>query len=165
MTPVERAKAMLPNIPLELFDAFMVPFIDDCGLPFINNFDLTHNTPWYQLLHRYDLYKFSRLQWNVSPLILNEKVLNPESYTDIKLLIMDHVMNVETPVRWNVTDSKKRFLWHMDYIKRTGTFCTPIVIVRTEFNNFIILDGVHRMSALYALRLHHSVAIPAWIGT
>jgi Uri superfamily endonuclease len=72
---------------------------------------------------------------------------------------------METPIRRKVTDSKKRFLWHMDYIKRTGKFCAPIVIVRTESNHFIILDGSHRMSALYALRLHQTLAVDAWIGS
>ena len=165
MTSVERAKAMLYKMPPELFNSYMVPFIDDCGWPFHGLFDLTHNTPWYQLFHGLSLYKFSNLQWNLSPIVLHENILHPNSYTDIKLLIADHVFDMETPIRRTVVDSKKRFLWHMEYIKRTRKLCTPIVIMRTESSNFIILDGVHRMSALYALQLHQTVAVDAWTGT
>jgi hypothetical protein len=164
MTPVERAKAMLSKMPSQLFDTYMVPFIEDCGWPFNNLFDLTHNTPWFQLFHGLPPYKFSNLQWSLTPIVLNENLLHPNSFTDIKLLIADHVLDMETPIRRKVVDSKKRFLWHMEYIKRTGKFCTPIVIMKTESNNFIVLDGVHRTSALYALQLQHSVAVNAWIG-
>jgi hypothetical protein len=49
MTPIERAKSMLPNIPTDVFDKFFAPLIiNDIGWPFFSIYDSLNGTDWYR---------------------------------------------------------------------------------------------------------------------
>jgi hypothetical protein len=164
MTSVERAKAMFPNMPDEPFNILIAGLLGTDPWPFSFITESTRGTNWHYHLGGLTLYQFSQLRWNLSMLFVNENILHPDSNNDILRLILDHVLDQETAVRRNITNSKERFLWHKAYIERTGTLSAPIVMIRTG-NSFRVLDGSHRMAALYSLRLHHSVAVDAWIGS
>lgn len=156
MTPIEQAKSMLPNMPTPLFDMFIAPLIDDTPNVFFGS-------RWFYHFGGLSLYQFSQLRWNISTLLINENILHPDSNSDIQLLITDHVKNIETSIRRNVVNSKARFLGLVEYIKRTGCLPAPIVLIRTGYT-FRILDGSHRMAALFTLSLNETVPVKAWIG-
>lgn len=109
------------------------------------------------------LQQFRDLRWNRSSFLLHKYILHPDSYCDIQLLIRNHVKGIKTHRVRNVQNSKKRFRWHMEYIQRAGCLFAPIIMVVT-FDGLRILDGTHRISALFSIYLNDEVPIDAWIG-
>lgn len=164
MTPIEQAKAMLPNVPREVFDTYLGEMIIDLGWSSDIASNLKIFTQGFFKLGALSLYEIGQLRWHVSSLFLNKDILCPYSYSDIQLLIRDHVNGNETFMRWSIAESKPRFLWHMAYIKGTGHLFAPVVLVRTQ-SGLRILDGNHRIAALFSLEQQDKIPVDAWIGS
>jgi hypothetical protein len=62
-----------------------------------------------------------------------------------------------------IAETKERFAWHVEFINRTRSICTPVVMARTNCG-FRVLDGNHRLAALFALNLENEISVSAWIG-
>jgi hypothetical protein len=163
MTPIERAKAMLPNMPDEVFKLFIAEMFIDTPWPFSNIDQSLIGTKWYYYFGGLSLRQFSNLRWKIYNFMLDKNILHPDSYGDAARLIKEHVLGIETPIR-NVRKTKERFFGLVKYIERTKKFPAPIITIRTEFNNLRVLDGSHRLAALYALELDDKIPIDAWIG-
>lgn len=159
MKLTEQAKATLPNMPTPLFDMFITPLLGNA----LNVLSPFGDSRWFYHFGGLSLYQFSQLRWNISTLLINKDILHPNSNSDIQLLITDHVKNIETPIRRNVMDSKIRFDGLVEYIKRTRCLPAPIVLIRTGYA-FRILDGSHRIAALFSLGLNDTIPIKAWLG-
>lgn len=163
MATVERARAMFPNMPDEAFNIFIAELLVHNPWPFSNINQSTFGTKWYYYFGGLSLRQFSNLRWQLSTFMVNKNILHPDSNSDIDFLVKQHVLGIETPVR-NVRQTKERFFGLVKYIERTHNFPAPIIMIRTEFHNLRILDGAHRMAALYALELDDKIPIVAWIG-
>lgn len=163
ITPHMRAVAMLPNVPNEVFDDFILPFIDDIGWPFSNINDSIHKTDWWRLLGGLSLEEFSVLVWQRHSFFINENTFHPESNSDINRLVRYHVDGFRTSLIGNISKTYERFRWHVSYIERARRFCAPIVTIVT-FNGLRLLDGAHRIAALLSLELYNEIPVDAWIG-
>ncbi len=164
MTPIDRAKAMFPNIPADVFDNFFAPLIiNDIGWPSFSIYDALDGTDWYRILYPFSLQTLSKLTWKISSFFLNKDILYPGSYDDIKLLILNEIYDMETLIGWYPKDSRQRLARNKQLIKTTGRFPAPVVFARTS-SGMKLLDGHHRVAALFILGLHSTIPVDAWIG-
>lgn len=154
---------MFPNMPDDVFNLFMVPFVQSDGWPFLNILNSTEGTIWWKYLGGLSLHQFRQLRWYRSSILLYEYILHPVSNCDVEILIRNHVKGIKTPSVRNVERSKERFRWHVQFIERARCLCAPVIMVITN-DGFRILDGVHRISALISIGLNIEVPIDAWLG-
>lgn len=150
-------------MPEEVFNLYFRPLIDDKGWPFSSISDSAINTIWDQYFDHMTLCQINDFRWHRDRLLINENILYPASNSLINMIILDNVFDYDTPIRRQVSDSKIKFWGLIEYIKRTGVFPAPVVLVRTD-GLFRILDGNHRIAALFALGLNNDFPCDAWIG-
>lgn len=155
---------MLPNMPDDVFNIWLKPLIEFDGWPFRRLSDVPAVRPWAQYLYGLSIKMLHELWWNRGSFIIDRVHLDPMSNTTIKALIGDHIFNVETFIRRNVSDSKERFFKLREFIGRTRTFPAPIILVRTN-SHFSLEDGNHRYAALCSLNLETKIPCDSWIGT
>jgi hypothetical protein len=164
MTPLERAKSMLPNVPANVFDNFFAPLIiNDIGWPFSSIYDSLNGTDWYRILYPFSLDSLSQLKWKLTSFFLNKDILYPGSYDDINLLIRNEICDMEALIGWFPKDSKLRLGRNKQLIKTTQRLPAPVVFAKTP-HGIKLLDDHHRIAALFMLELHNTIPVDAWIG-
>jgi len=165
VTDIEKAKSMLSNIPDDAFNSFFAPLIiNDIGWPFLTIHDPLDGTDWFRILFPLSLSSLSKLRWQLSTYFLNKDILHPVSYADLNILISNSIYNIEALFSWYPKKSRERLAWHKKHIETTRRFCTPITVAITS-NGIKILDGHHRVAALFSLGLNDSLPVDAWIGS
>ena len=154
---------MLPNIPNDVFDFFILPCIDDIGWPFQSINDSLSGTDWFRILYPFSLSSFSKLTWKRSSLFLNKNILHPISCDDINLIILNKSTNILAFIPWDSKSSRNRLAWLKKHTQATGRFPTPITVAFTPWG-LKILDGNHRVAAIFDLGIQNLTSIDAWIG-
>ena len=162
--PIKQAKAMLPNIPDEVFDGFLSPLIDSFGWPFSSVSQILDGTEWCRILYPLTLPELSALKWNRKLFTLESHSLYKGSVADLEHIIRNKVENIWAPIGRDSTPCRMSLLWHEADIMETGKFCSPITIAKTP-TGWKILDGNHRVAALFTLDLVEKVQIDAWVGS
>jgi hypothetical protein len=163
VTPIKMTKAMLPNLPGEVFDMFITQINETES----TTFDSMPGGRWFYYFGELSVEAFNHLIWRRTTLFFNKDIFHPVSCSDVDTLIHYCGLNSETMAmalypRYPV-DSKARFAWHKEFIKKTGRLCAPIVVIRT-IEGIRFLDGCHRLAAAFSLELHDSIPLDAWIG-
>jgi len=162
MTPIKLTRDMLPNLPDEIYEMFVVPQND---AP-LNIFDFQPQGRWF--FHFGGLYveEFAQLRWRRAVLPFNKDIFHPESRSDIDRLVSYSRINdrklADTILPGNPTDSRERLAWHKEVIINTGRLCAPIVCIRTG-ETIRILDGTHRLAAA-SLVDNSGIPLDAWLG-
>lgn len=164
MTPIQKAKSMLPKMPDEVFETWLLPIIrDHNSWPYRTIFSPHPSLQWRQYFGLFTLNDISNCLWHRMNLTFDMSCLDPISNRTIDILIKKHVYNLETTVRLNVRNSKMRFFEFVEFIERTRSIPATIIGINTD-NGLRILDGNHRLSALTYLGLRGSITCPTWIG-
>lgn len=161
--PIKQAKAMLPNMPDEVFDGFLSPLIDSFGWPFRSVYQILDGTEWYRILSPLTLPELSVLKWNRKLFTLESHTLYEGSIADLELIIRNKEEDVWAAISRDSSPCRVSLLWHEADIQKTGKFCAPITMAQTPFG-WKILDGNHRIAALFTLGLVETVKVDAWIG-
>lgn len=157
---------MFSRIPDEVFDGFLKPLIiNDLGWPFTSvNDNMVVGTGWYRALYPFSLASFSNLRWKRSSFPIYQDILDPVSYGDINLIITNQIANMFSCTPEYSKSSRDTMTGIKEFIKSTGRFPAPIVTAMTP-NGIKILDGNHRVAALFDLGLNNSIPIDTWHGT
>ena len=163
MIAIKLTRDMLPNLPDEIFERFIVPQND---AP-LNIFDSQPEGRWFYHFGGLSLEEFSQLKWMNTILNLDKDILHPDSYQDIRRLIryyrIDNVALAKATIPGMPTDSRERLIWHAQFIANTGRLCAPIVCIKTSAG-IRTLDGTHRLAAVSLAENSESIPIDAWIG-
>lgn len=155
---------MLPNMPNEVFDTWLLPIVRDHNTwPYLNVLSPHPSDQWRRYFGLYNLHDISSLFWEKLDLTFATNLLDPLSNNVIKILIENNVLNFDATGRFNVRNSKRRFFGFVELIQRTGTIPAPIIGINTDIG-LRILDGNHRLSALTYLRLRGSINCATWVG-
>jgi hypothetical protein len=164
MKPIEQAKSMFPNMPDELFNIFLSPFITDIGWPFLTVYDSIDGTDWYRLLSGLTLKQFSNLTWDRRVIFLNKSILHPLTQGDIDSCIFSCTYNTSRLDGGNPPEATRSVIsGYKERIVATGCISTPIVAIFSE-GVIRILDGIHRTTALFSISSHDKILVEAWIG-
>jgi hypothetical protein len=161
---LEKAKSMFPNMPDEVFNLWLAPLIESDGWPFTSVYSSTRNTVWFQYFHSFPLQMVSDLLWYKSRILCPPKTLHKDSFDTLILLIDKYVMGNPTIVT-NFKKGKGKYIFDSlcAFIKRTGGIPTSVILIFHQ-GKYAIVDGNHRMAALYSLCLHFKTPVNAWIG-
>jgi len=155
---------MFPDVPLAVFDMFFKPLIiNDIGWPFLTINDTLNGTDWYRILFPFTLRDLQQLKWRLSKVIFDKDIFHPVTKADIRLVIENSVFNYGALIRGYPKDSGTRLKWHKEFIKTARNFCTPIVLASSS-DGLKLLDGHHRLAALFMLDLENTLEVDTWIG-
>lgn len=159
-----KAKSMFPNMPEEVFSAWLSPIIrDHNSWPYKDILSPHPSEQWWKYFGRYSLSDISDCLWHLNTATLDMNCLDPLSYETIEILIENHVHNFDATGRFNVRDSKSRFFGFVELIKRTGTIPAPIIGINAE-GGLRILDGNHRLAALKHIGIKGAFPCETWVG-
>jgi len=159
MLPLKMTRDMLPNLPDEIFEMFIVPQNE---AP-LNIFDDHPQGRWFVHFGGFSLEEFNKLRWSRTELLLNKEILHPDTYGDIETIIKHIKGFAFSP--GIPADSAERVVWQSNVIKETGRLCAPVVCIRTN-EGLKLLDGSHRVVASISSSVDGIALIPldAWIG-
>lgn len=122
-------KAMLPNLPDEIFDVFIAP---QNKSP-LNIFDSQPEGRWFYHFSGLSTDEFSNIRWRRSTLPFNKDTFHPDSCCDIYSLIEYCNLSSNSPKKvlfqGYPTDSRKRLARHKKFVINTGHLCAPIVVI------------------------------------
>jgi len=161
--PTKITKNMLPNLPDEIFEMFIVPQNEAS----LNVFDSQPGGRWFYHLGNLSIEQFSQLRWRKSELFFNKDIFHPLSVGDINGLIEHctpgNTFHERAFGNWYPKDSGTRLAWHKDFIINAGKLCAPIVCIKTN-EGFRVLDGTHRLAAAFLIEKHDLIPLDSWIG-
>lgn len=154
---------MLPNLPDEIFEMFVVPQND---AP-LNIFDSQPEGRWFWHFGGLSLEEFNQLRWRRTELTFESDILHPDSYRDIKGLI-EYCSADESEIGnarfQGYSPHSRKFMPNlMLSMTNTGKFNAPIVGICTN-EGIRVLDGTHRLSAAFVLKSRVAIALDTWIG-
>lgn len=148
MIPLKITKAMLPNLPDEIFEMFVEP-LSDCPP---NKFDNHPKGRWFCHFGGLSIEEFSNLKWQRSILFIKRDDFHKDSLNDIMILLKKCSER-----------SREHLLQLKQSIENTGKLPEPIVCIKTS-EGFRVLDGIHRLAAVLSLNICNSIPLDAWIG-
>jgi hypothetical protein len=161
---IDRAKAMLPLVPLAVFEQFFKPLITgDIGWPFISIDSSLDGTDWHRILHPFTLRDIHNFQWTRKSFFLDKSLLHECSQADISYAILNQTEDVWARLGRDSEPCRQSTAWHKKNILSTGRLCAPVTLA-VAAEGIKILDGNHRIAALLDLGVQGSVPVDAWIG-
>jgi len=127
MNPIKLTRDMLPNLPDEIYEMFVVPQNE---AP-LNIFDSQTEGRWFWHFGGLSLEEFKQLRWKRSELILERDILHPDSYRDINGLVeyCEADESLISHARFQgYSPHSREFMPHlMLSMIKTGKFNAPIV--------------------------------------
>lgn len=164
MSASDRARAMLPLVPPELFDQFFEPLITlDIGWPFTSVESGLRGTDWLRILYPFTLREIQQFKWVRNSFLLDKSLLHPVSQEDIYLVILNQTEDVWATVGRDSEPCRRATAWHKENILSVGGLCAPVTLALAP-EGIKILDGHHRIAALLDLDVHCSIPVDAWVG-
>lgn len=179
MNPKEQAQVMFPNMPDPVFDIWLAPLIETGGWPFTFLKQSTANTGWHRLLDGVSLESIARRVWtrHVIPCSLDafdhmaiQTILGicaahiPDWPAIIPNLSPDQVRNLLSILRGlKGGQASASFKRSRSYVYEHGKLHTPAVLLQ-EPSGLKIMDGNHRLAAMFSLPRYETRYIDAWIG-
>jgi hypothetical protein len=162
---IQKAKSMLPHLPDEVFDSWLLPIIRDHNAwPYFNVLSPHPTDQWRRYFGLFTLHDISNFVWDKVPFItFAMDCLDPISNNTIDILIENNVHNFDATGSYNVRNSQSRFFGLVEFIKRTNSIPAPIIGINTD-RGLRILDGNHRLSALTFLGMRGRVQCDTWVG-
>ena len=148
-------------MPDEVFNVWLAPFIEQIGWPFISINDSLAETRWKYLLARTPLSVWHSGSWRLANFDAKEALTDPMQEVMFREIIKSGVSHGVASAA-HLQDTEKRFRACADFVKVHDTIPVPIVGVFCE-GILKILDGSHRLAALFHVKGFRSHTIPCWI--
>ena len=160
------ARAMLANMPDEVFDIYIAPLIESHGWPF-ESLDRPPSNPiegrrWFQMFDLQSVQTISQLSWKRLEIPFAHAGFHPRAHQVVTALINLHVFGVNTFVT-PIANTREKFFSARAYIQETGTMPVP-VILQYDSEGFRILDGNHRLAAMTSFSNNDAGIIDCWVG-
>jgi hypothetical protein len=112
MNPTKLTREMLPNLPDEIWEMFVVP---QNNAP-LNIFDSRPESRWFYHFGGLSIEEFNQLRWCSAELSFDKDIFHPDTYGDIERLIHHLKGAAFSPA--HPTDSRERVVWHRNIIKK-----------------------------------------------
>jgi hypothetical protein len=153
---------LFPRMPKAVFDAWIRPCIADYGWPFSYSNLLIQDERWQKFFDDKSLSYWRSLYWSFSSLKISNNVLDSTTRLRIGWVIGANVRGLKTPTT-NLKDTSERFRACTEFIKKNGSLPSAIIGVPTP-RGFRVVDGHHRLAALFHLKMAEGKEVPAWMG-
>lgn len=152
---------MLPKMPEEVFAIWIAPLIKTDGWPFSHVRSIA-TANWVNNLSGYPLQFISNLNWHLQELPGSLVGFKPIVPKRIHALAKQYTTGIQQFDRL-VINGPQRFKRALQYVVAHGNIPRPVVIVKDVFG-MQLLDGHHRLAAMYAARKLPHTSFAAWVG-
>lgn len=152
-------------MPDEVFNNWLLPHIQLYGWPFktpSDNFS-DHNWPNCFSIH-HTLKQWTECEWELTNIIVDSINLHDRTLKIIGEITINAVEGIQTSATDQIgIGGKERFWACAAFYREHGTLPSPIVFYK--FSNYIrILDGFHRLAAIFHIGVPYDFKIPAWFA-
>jgi len=163
MNDIDRAKAMLQDMPDEAFDLWIRQCVAKSGWPYHQVADLGDQY-WQGYFLDIPLVTIRSLQWDRRIISFDPSLFENVTSVMIQKMVLLHAHNFNPGVMVPA-DSKGRFDSAVSYIDEHGKIPGAIVLLSTPYG-FKIFDGWHRLAAIHSLQESvDPIELPCWIAT
>jgi hypothetical protein len=158
------AKKLLTAMPNDVFLIWLAPLVSANGWPFRSISSPTAGTVWTQYFDGHSIKAISQLSWKRHPIPCLFNSFVPICQDRIRWIIDAHTKGLKTPCA-NLKNGggKASFLRSRSFIARTGRLHTPAILIKQP-GGYQIMDGNHRISAMFTLNPSPLTMIDAWVG-
>jgi len=179
MSPKEQARVLFPKMPDSVYEIWLAPLIEMGGWPFTCLKQSTANTGWHRLLDGVSLESIAQRVWTREVIPCSFDAFNPTAIQTIlgicaahipdwppiiPKLSPDQVCNFLTMLRGlKGGQASASFQRSRSYAYAQGKLHTPAVLLQ-EPGGLKIMDGNHRLAAIFSLPMYETRCIDAWIG-
>lgn len=148
-------------MPDEVFEMWLEPIAEHYGWPFKNGNDRIEETKWFNVFGGFSLNTWVTAIWKREEINLTTTPLNYVTRIRISSIINRCVEGLPT-LTAGVADSEERFRACAEFIMVNGNIPKPIIVL---FRNgeAEIIDGNHRIAALFHVGPPNGYVVPAWI--
>ena len=147
-------------MPAEVFDMWMLPAIESLGWKFTVVPDSVAATNWDGFFGSRPPTFWAKANWRFLEFPLHAHLLNSADQARIGWIIEFAVQGKQTKAA-NLKNCKERFWAFAAYIKEHGKL--PLPIIATISRGVIeIVDGFHRLAALFFLERAAGFRLPIW---
>ncbi len=160
MTHIEKARAMLPEMPEEVFTMWIAEVVARNGWPFECLSDSARE-PWRSYFCGLSLRNISELVWEKSAATIGIGTLHPDAQKSIHSMMM--VQSIGMTEGFEVPDdSRDRWMRILSFVQETRELPCPVVLLG-QSDHFRIFDGHHRLAVgVHVLGLGFTTQ--AWIA-
>ena len=160
---VEMARKILSRMPDSVFQMWIEPIVARIGWPFLAASDSTFGTEWERMFDHLGMEVIAQLRWELEKVPARRDLFDPTSVAVIKGLIEAHVCHQSNvfALAW----SKLRYDQFVYQHAKSGSrrILAPCVLM-LDRGLYRILDGNHRIAALYVVCNGGEFEIDAWVG-
>lgn len=161
MTDIARARAMLPNMPVEVFDIWIAPLVKTGGWPFLNNRSPASGQ-WVNNFSGHSLHLISQLRWELHNLPGSLTSFNPILKKRLALLAKQYITGIRQ-FNCAITNGPARFRRALAYVRVHKCVPKPVIAIQGTFH-LELLDGNHRLAAMLTAGLLPRRSIQVWVG-
>jgi len=163
ITPFEKARILLSNMPEEVFTIWFDDRIKEAGWPI-------EGPLWERLLNWHSESDFAMLLWRKERIPLDHlNNLGERSRQIVIGLIEANTCGVINEYSRSIPDTKYRFNRILQYVMRNKNLPQPVILIH-EGENYELLDGSHKLSVLFKMAEYRELyeylpqKIEAWIA-
>jgi hypothetical protein len=150
MDDISKAKSMLPRMPEEVFRLWLESPIKSNGWPF-SSIDAPISEKWKLIIgDNLSLRMLSSMTWSLTKAPFSKFLLNSSTKATLNIMLSSFIDDNGTLAEGLFPDSRNRFMYHVNSIKKTGTVCAPVVATTPLKGNrgYNVVDGYHRLCAI-----------------
>lgn len=160
---IARARALFPKMPPEVFDAWILPQIVDWGWPFRTLNDSVLGTKWDSYFCDLPFKYWAALGWYLRYIKPSQKFLHAETIARIHE-VGGAAFGYKTKTA-HLENTRERFWASATFIQDHGDFPPPPIIGDLFQNKLRIIDGHHRLAALFHVGMPDEFRTEAWLGS
>jgi len=156
-----KPREFFPNMPDEVFDNWLAPIINDHGWPFTSINDDLFSSDWiFKIGNKFSLKQWFECEWELTDIPLDNANFKHYTLKIISEIIVNAVNGIPTETT-DLIGGDERFRACASFYREYGKIPWPIVIYK--FSNFVrVLDGFHRLAAIFHVGYPHDFKVPAW---
>ncbi len=149
-------------MPQEVFDLWIAPQLEAYGWAFTSDECSLKGTSWQDFFASRSLREWAVLEWRLVQVRLSRQIFHPDTSWRIDGIIGHCVYGLNTDMA-NLDDTKERFRRCADFIRENGRLPAPVIGV-PDFRGLELVDGHHRIAALFYVGIPTGFQIPVWVG-
>jgi hypothetical protein len=153
---------MFPKMPQEVFDLWIAPHLEDYGWPFLSAGSSIAGSNWENFFAHRPLRKWADLSWQIIQIDPSQNIFHSDTMWRVKGIIGHCVNGFQTDMA-NIQNSQQRFRACASWITIHRSLPAPLIGIYDEHAfGFELVDGHHRLAALFHIGFPRGFKIPAW---
>ncbi|RLA13032.1 MAG: hypothetical protein DRQ52_06970 [Gammaproteobacteria bacterium] len=103
-------------------------------------------------------------EWRIGEIDFSKLPFHPRSLEDILLVIDNANGTAKSILGYDLERCRESYWYNHNFLSTEGHFIKPVVLIRTPDNYVTVLDGNHRLAALFSLGANNFKGLQWWLG-